>query len=214
VWCRLILDRVWVYVAVWEVQTGEVEQLAIGDRVERLGVRATFWSLEPTAEDEGVRALRAPTPSGDQSPYYRVVGTVDWTCEPYSLVVRVGSFSVLAEPRAVGLAATVATDGAPQEALVPEVRLPDVGVRVALVASLSSMLHYEPEAYGYPDVSREWTVRGLKVEHRELVSSAAYPKGNELGRILRVVPIPRMLRWADAPRRGHASYLLDLVPTR
>jgi hypothetical protein len=203
-----------VYVAVWEVQTGEVDQLAIGDRVERLGVRATFWDLEPTAERDGVLQLPAPTPSGDQSPYYRLVGTVDWTCEPHSLVVRVGSFSVLAEPHPVGLAHTATTDGAPQEVLMPEVRLPDVGGRVALVASLSSMLHYEPEAYGYPDVSRTWTVRRIKVEHRELVPSAAYPEGNEPGRILRVVDIPRMLRWADAPRKGTASYLLDLVPTR
>jgi hypothetical protein len=96
---------------------------------------------------------------------------------------------------------------------MPEVRLPQVGERVALVTGLSSMLHYEPDAFGYPDVSRPWTVRGLKVEHREVVPSPAYPGGSEPGRILRVVDIPRMLRWADAPRRGHASYLLDLAPT-
>jgi hypothetical protein len=203
---------VWVYVAVWEVQTGEVEQLAVGDRVEWLGVRATFWDLEPTEADEGVLELQGPTPSGDESPYYRVVGTVDWTCEPHSLVVRVGAFSVLAEPQAVGVAAKVQPNRRPLEALVPEVRLPDVGERVALVASLSSMLPYEPEAYGYPDVSRDWVVRGLRVEHREVVPSPAYPGGSEPGRVLRVVEIPRMLRWADAPRQGHASYLLDLVP--
>jgi hypothetical protein len=138
-----------------------------------------------------------------------VVGTVDWTCEPHSLVVRVGSFSVLAEPRAVGLAEDT---GPPLEPLVPEVRLPEIGERVSLVASLSSMLNYESDAFGYPDVSRDWRVAGLKVEHRELVPSPAYPGGSEPGRILRVVPIPRMLRWADAPRQGHASYLLDLVP--
>jgi hypothetical protein len=76
------------------------------------------------------------------------------------------------------------------------------------------MLNYELDAYEYPDVSRDWTVAGLKVEHRELVPSTASPGGSEPGRIVRVVPIPRMLRWADAPRQVHASYLLDLVPTR
>jgi hypothetical protein len=198
-----------VYVAVWEVQTGEVEQLAVGDIVERLGVRATFWDLAPSTESVGLVELPGATPSGERSPHYRVVGTVDWTCEPHSLVVRVGSFSVLAEPRAVGLAEDI---GPPLEPLVPEVRLPEIGERVSLVASLSAMLNYESDAFGYPDVSRDWRVAGLKVEHRELVPSPAYPGGSEPGRILRVVPIPRMLRWADAPRQGHASYLLDLVP--
>jgi hypothetical protein len=206
-----ILVLVWVYVAVWEVQTGEVKQLAVGDRVERLGVRATFWDLEPTTADEGYGELPGPTPSGDQSPFYRLVGTVEWTCEPYSLVVRVGTFRVLAEPMPVGRPDDAENQGL--EPLMPEVRLPQVGERVALVAGLSSMLHYEPDAFGYPDVSGPWTVRGLKVEHRELVPSPAYPGGSEPGRILRVVEIPRMLRWADAPRRGHASYLLDLAPT-
>jgi hypothetical protein len=200
---------VWVKVAVWEVQTGEVEQLAVGDTVERLGVRATFWDLAPTTEREGLAALPGATPSGERSPHYRIVGTVLWTCEPHSLVVRVGMFSVLAEPRAIGL---VEDTGTPLEPLMPEVRLPDVGQRVALIASFSSMLNYESDAFGYPDVRRDWRVAGLKVEHRELVPSPAYPGGSEPGRILRVVPIPRMLRWADAPRQGHASYLLDLVP--
>jgi hypothetical protein len=188
-----ILVRVWVYVPVWEVQTGEVEQLAVGDTVERLGVRATFWSLEPTDEREGFAARPGVAPSGERSPHYRLIGTVLWTCEPHSLVIRIGTFSLLAEPRAVGVAESAQPDGSPRELLMPP---------------------YEPDAYGYPDVSRDWTVAGLKVEHRELVPSPVYPGGSEPGRILRVVPIPRMLRWADAPREGHASYLLDLVPTR
>lgn len=203
----------WVYVAVWEVQAGEVRQLAVGDRVERLGVRATFWDLEPTEADEGVWQQRGPTPSGEESPYYRLVGTVEWTREPHSLVVRVGSFSVVAEPRAVGATDYAGTTRHVLEPLMPEVRLPEVGQRVWLLATLSALLPYEPDAYGYPDVSRDWKVRGLQVEHREAVPSPAYPGGSEPGRILRVVPIPRMLRWADAPRQGHASYLLDLVPS-
>jgi hypothetical protein len=189
----------WVCVAVWEVQTGEVEQVAVGDVLDGLGVRASFWTLEPTDEDEGVLELPGPNPSGDASPHYRVVGTVVWTREPQSLVVRVGSFELVAEPTAVS------------ERTHPEAGLPDVGDRVALVAALSSMLDYEPDAFGYPDVSSHWSVRGLRVEHRELVPSSAYPGGNVPGRILRVIEIPRMLRWADAPRDCHGSYLLDLV---
>lgn len=203
----------WVRVAVWEVQTGEVSQLGVGDTIERLGVRATFWTLEPSDDDDGVTELPGPDPSGDESPYYRVVGTVAWTCEPHSLMVSVGSFRLVAEPMAVGVTDPLPWDEPPLEPVLPEVGLPAVGDRVALVARLSSMLEYEPDAFGYPDVSRDWVVRRLRVEHRELVTSSAYPRGSEPGRVLRVVDIPRMLRWADAPRDGHASYLLDVVPT-
>jgi hypothetical protein len=205
---------VWVYVAVWAVQTGEVEQLHVGDTVEQLGVRATFWTLEPTDQSEGVAELLAPDPSGDASPHYRIVGTVVWTREPHTLVVSVGSLHLLAEPKPVATDDSFGLHAPPLEPLFPDVGLPAVGDRVALVATLSSILDYEPDAFDHPDVSSDWTVRGLRVEHRELVPSPAYPGGSQPGRILRVVEIPRMLRWADAPRHGHASYLLDLVPAR
>ena len=198
---RLILGAMWVYVAVWEVQTGEVEQLAVGDVINGLGVRASFWTLEQTEDEEGVAELPGPDPSGDASPHYRVTGTVVWTRDAHSLVLRVGSFTLLAEPLAVWAADAYGANGPP-----------DVGHRVAVVATLSSMLDYEPDAFGYPDVSTHWSLRGLRVEHRELVPSPAYASGDVPGRILRVMEIPRMLRWADAPRDCHGSYLLDLVP--
>ena len=203
----------WVYVAVWEVQTGEVRQLGVGDTLEHLGVRATFWTLEPSDEAEGVTQLPFPNPSGDPSPHHRVVGTVAWVREPHSVVVTVGSYQLLAEPQAVGVGASLGQDGAPLEPVFPEVGLPEVGDRIALVATLSSMLDYEFDAFGYPDVTHDWSVLGLRVEHRELVPSPAYPGGTEPGQIVRVVDIPRMLRWADAPRDRHASYLLDLAAT-
>jgi hypothetical protein len=201
----------WVYVAVWEVQTGEVQQLGVGDTLDGLGVRASFWTLEQSEEDEGVVELPGPNPSGDASPHYRVVGTVAWTREPHSLVVSVGSFQLVAEPTVVPRADSFGPNGPLPEPTFPDAGLPAVGDRVALVATFSSMLDYEPDAFGYPDVSTHWSVRGLRVEHRELVPSPAYPGGNVPGRILRVMEIPRMLRWADAPRDCHGSYLLDLV---
>jgi hypothetical protein len=207
----LILGDMWVYVAAWKVKTGEVQQLGVGETLERLGVRATFWTLEQTEVEEGVTLLPDPNPSGDVAPYYRVVGTVVWTREPHSVVVSVGSFQLVAEPQAVGVSDSSGADGTALEPVFPEVGLPNVGDRIALVASLSSMLDYEFDAFGYPDVTRDWSVRGLRVEHRELVPSPAYPGGTEPGAIVRVVDIPRMLRWADAPRDRHASYLLDLA---
>jgi hypothetical protein len=202
----------WVYVAVWEVQTGEVRQLGVGDHLERLGVRATFWTLERSDEDSGVTELPGPNPSGDHSPYHRVVGTVVWVREPHSLVVDVGPFHLLAEPPPVGVDASSGSEASGLEPVFPDVGLPSVGARVALVARLTSMLDYEFDAFSYPDVTHDWSVRGLRLEHRELVPSTAYPGGTEPGPIMRVVEIPRMLRWADAPRDCHAGYLLDLVP--
>ena len=208
---RLILGDMWVHVAVWEVQTGEVAQLGVGDMLDGLGVRASFWTLERTDEDEGVTELPGPDPSGDASPHHRVVGTVEWTREPHSLVVAVSPFKLVAEPTVLGPADNFGLNEPTPEPALPEVGLPAVGDRVALVATLSSMLHYERDAFGYPDVSTRWLVRGLRVEHRELMPSPAYPGGSVPGRILRVLEIPRMLRWADAPRDCHGSYLLDLV---
>src|SRR3982751_6036527 len=108
---RQILAHMWVYVAVWEVQTGEVQQLGVGDTLDGLGVRASFWTLEQSEEDEGVVELPGPNPSGDASPHYRVVGTVAWTREPHSLVVSVASFQLVAEPTAVPRADSFGPNG-------------------------------------------------------------------------------------------------------
>ena len=92
-------------------------------------------------------------------------------------------------------------------------RVPAVGERVSVVAGLQVMAAYEIEAFDFPDVRRDWLVRGLKVEHRELVTSPEFPDTREPGRVLQVDDIPRMLRWADASGRDHATYLLDLEPS-
>ena len=116
----------WVYVAVWEVQAGEVRQLAVGDRVERLGVRATFWDLEPTEADEGVWQQRGPTPSGEESPYYRLVGTVEWIVGESVTASLLGSVSGTAN-----LTVTVPPD-APEGSEIPvRARLIDFGGNVA-----------------------------------------------------------------------------------
>jgi hypothetical protein len=186
---------VWTYLDVWLVQTGEIPQLAVGDTLAGLAVRAVWSTIETTEEDEGAVAAPA-SPLDDESPRHRLVGTVTWRREPALLAVRVGAFEVLAEPRAEATTA----------------RLPDVGERVAMEVSVYAVPDYEIEADDLPDVRRDWSVRGLRVEHRELVSSMTHPGSTEPGRIVKVVEIPHMLRWADAPRGAHAGYLLDLAP--
>jgi hypothetical protein len=189
---------VWTYLDVWLVQTGEIPQLAVGDLVEDLAVRVVWSSLESTdAGDDLVEAVGSE--SDVHSPRHRLVGTVTWRREPRLLALKAGAFEVLAEPRAIG-----ATPSA----------LPQVGERVAVEGAAYAVPDYEIEADELPDLRRTWSVRGLRVEHRELVSSMAHPGSTEPGRIVKVVEIPHMLRWADAPRGAHAGYLLDLVPAR
>jgi hypothetical protein len=187
---------VWTYLDVWLVQTGEIPQLALGDTLGSLAVRAVWSTITATDEDEGVGDAPTSARGDEGSPRHRLVGTVTWRREPRLLAVRIGSFEVLAEPRS--------TVAAP---------LPEVGERVALEASAYAVPDYEIEADDLPDVRRDWSVRGLRVEHRELVDSMTHPGSTEPGRIVKVVEIPHMLRWADAPRGAHAGYLLDLVPT-
>jgi hypothetical protein len=189
---------VWTYLDVWLVQTGEIPQLAVGDTLEALAVRAMWSTIDPTEMDEGVSETSASALPGEDAPRHLLVGTVTWRRPPRVLAVRVGSFEVLAEPCVGGA----------------EARLPEVGQRVAMDVSAYAVPDYEIEADDLPDVRRDWSVRGLRVEHRELVSSAAHPGSSEPGRVLKVVQIPHMLRWADAPRGTHAGYLLDLAPAR
>jgi hypothetical protein len=201
---------VWTHLPVWVVQTGEVPQLSIGDTWEHLAVRATWSSMRPADQDDGIVPLAADT---GETPRYGVTGLVTWTRPPRSLVVGTGSCDLLVEPEAVGRATEPGPNGPPLEPVFPDVDLPHPGERRSFeMTSCSAMLDYEIEAFGYPDVRRDWRVCGIKVEHRELLASPAYPGGSEPGRVLRVQTISRMLRWADAARREHASYLVDVQP--
>ena len=184
----------WTYLDVWLVQTGEIPQLAVGDTLRSLAVRAVWSTIARTEDAEGVSDLPTPAHHRDGSPRHRLTGTVTWSRHPRLLAVRVGSFEVLAEPGH------------------RRGRLPEVGERIAMEMAAYAVPDYEIEADDLPDVRRDWSVRGLRVEHRELVVSMAHPGSTEPGRVVKVVEIPRMLRWADAPRGAHAGYLLDLAP--
>ena len=202
---------VWTHLASWLVQSGEVPQLEVGDTFRQVALRAACWSVTNASGPEGVGELSGPDPSGDRSFHYAITGVAEWSREPSSVLLRAGRLAFLAEPRevhampdAVHLSAERHTAG---------FRVPAVGERVSVVAGLQVMAAYEIEAFDFPDVRCDWRVRGLKVEHRELVASPEFPDTREPGRVLQVDDIPRMLRWADASGRDHATYLLDLEPS-
>jgi hypothetical protein len=199
---------VWTHLASWLVQSGEVPQLEIGDTFHEVALRAACWTVGDASGADGVVELPGPDPTGDRSFHYAITGRTEWGREPSTVLLRVGHLAFLAEPR----------EARDDEQLTPGwqpagFRVPAAGERVTVVAGLEVMAAYETDAFDYPDVRRDWRVRALKVERRELVTSAEFPDTREPGRIFQVDDIPRMLRWADASGRDHATYLLDLEPS-
>ncbi len=203
---RAHTGAVWTHLEPWLVQTGELPQLEVGDVLRRVALRAACWSIQAAQGPEGIDELPGLDPSGDPTFHYALTGVAAWAREPGTILLRVGALGVLAEPREVR-----ATAGSAQR-YSPTFRVPPVGEEITVVAGLVVMAPYETETFDYPDVRRDWRVRGLKVEHRQLVASTVFPDTTEGGPVERVVDIPRMLRWADAPKRDHATYLVDLVP--
>ncbi|WP_151084731.1 hypothetical protein [Nocardioides cynanchi] len=187
----------WTHLASWLVKSGEVSQLELGDTFRDVSVRASSWSFTDAQGPDGLDLRPGPDPTGEPSLHYAITGEVAWRREPGSMLVQVGDLAFVVEPR---------------EGAVPVDRLPEVGERVTALATLDVMGTYEIDAFDYPDVRRDWLVRGLKVEHRELVTSPTFPDTREPGHILRIDDIPQMLRWADATSRDHATYVLDLEP--
>jgi hypothetical protein len=186
----------WTHLAPWLVKTGEVPQLEVGDTLRGAGVHASCWSLVEASGPEGITELQGDDPAGDRSPHYELTGTVARLTEGSpEVVLRVQGLGLLAGPRAEGCAAGF--------------RLPEVGRLATAVARLEALALYDA---GAPDVRRDWLVCAIKVEHRALVPSPRYPGQTEPGAIVRVDDISRMLRWADASAKDHASYLLDLEP--
>jgi hypothetical protein len=202
--------RVWTHLASWLVKSGEVAQMEVGDTFPGVAVRAACWSVVDATGPDAMELAARPDPTGEPSLHYAITGEVAWCREPASMLLRSGGLAFVAEPReSTGERGDTASPERPPDGF----RLPAVGTRVTVLATLEVMGAYETEAFDYPDVRRDWLVCGLKVEHRELVTSSAFPDTREPGRIVRIDDIPQMLRWADASGRDHATYLLDLEPT-
>jgi hypothetical protein len=188
-------DGMWTHLAPWLVKTGEVPQLEVGDTLREVGLRAAYWSLSGATAPPGAVERTGDDPAGHASPHYDLTGTVEWVGGSDAVVLRADDLRVVATPRP-GV----------------ETRLPEVGSTVTVVATIEAMGLYDAAAADAPDVRRDWLVGAIKVEHRALVPTPGFPGQTEPGRIVRVDDIGRMLRWADASSKDHASYLLDLAP--
>lgn len=187
----------WTHLAPWLVKTGEVPQLEVGDTLREVGLRAACWSLSDATGPPGVAERTGEDPAGDASPHYDLTGTVEWLGDSDAVVLHADDLRVIAAPR---------------PGSGSHFTLPPLGATVTVVATLEAMGLYDASAADAPDVRRDWLVGAIKVEHRALVPTPESRGGSEPGRIVRVDEIGRMLRWADAPSKDHASYLLDLAP--
>jgi len=201
---------VWTYLENWLVQDGEIPELQAGDELHHVAVRGTCWSVAESQAPEGLTELRGQDPAGDVAPHYELTGTVEWAREPSTLLLRVGTVRVLAEPNSFRTVRPGSGDAAGAEPYSPSFWVPAIGTRVTAVCRLEVMADYETDALAFPDIRRDWRVGKVLVEHRSRVQPTTGGGDSIVGRVVRVDTIDRMRRWADENGRDHVTYCLDL----
>jgi hypothetical protein len=92
------------------------------------------------------------------------------------------------------------------------------GSRITAQCMLSVVADYEWDAFGLPDLRRDWHVHRLKIEHTQ-TDDAPGSSGQALagpsGRVLRSIEIAHMSRWDDdRDPTITAWYVLDLLPAQ
>ena len=206
---------VWTYLANWLVQDGEIPELHTGDVLRGVALRAASWSLRESQGPEAVKEHRGDEQDSQLGTSYAVTGTVEATCEPGSVLLRVGNFRLVAEPNTVR---EVGGDGA-LEHYSPNFRIPRVGARATVSCTLDVMAAYETEStfLGVPTagLARDWLVERIRVARWALTPTPGYTDRSTAGPLLDVEEIARIHRWADErdPAGEKAAYLLDLRTT-
>jgi hypothetical protein len=136
--------------------------------------------------------------------------------EPGSVILRAGTFRVLAEPDRVP---QVGEEGA-LDRYSPDVAIPTVGTRVTASCTLEVMAAYETDdrllAMPVAGLARDWRVEGVRLARWALTPPpGGQPSNYSVGPLLDVVDIPRIRRWGDDrhPDSQHVAYFLDLHAT-
>ena len=203
----------WAHLQNWIVQDGEIPELHTGSTLHDHAVRASCSSIRESPGPEGVTQVPRPDTSGDNAPHYELTGTVEGGEEPSSVLLRVGGFRVLAEPISIRLVPGTSSENYVLERFSPDFFVPAAGTRVAVVCRLEVMADHETEdAFGVPDLRRDWVVRHLKIQHRALVPVPGQKRAWNVDKVLRVDNVERMHRWADEKSHDPITYLLDLEP--
>jgi hypothetical protein len=200
----------WVYMETWIVQDGAPE-LGRGSCLPGVGLRADCLSVGPPGtlvdgiaeladrggglwpggylhELTGLAGAARDVYSGE-GPAHRHAGS--------EFMLSTGDLAFIA--RTAGRASVVAA-----------------GSRVTAQCMLSVVADYEWDAFGLPDLRRDWCVRRLKIEHRQIDDVHGGP-GQALaghsGKVLRTFEIENTSRWEDdRDSTIMAWYVLDLAP--
>lgn len=199
----------WTYLSDWLVQDGEIPELAAGDRLADVALRAAFWTIRESREPSRATLCTGPDPAGEITTHYELTGTTERVWPPNASIVQVGNVIMLAEPKSVR---PVPGTGGALERFSEDCIVPPVGVWVTATARVEVMAHYETEDLDYPKLRQDWLVEGVKLERREFVRTGVHSV--RPGPIAALEEIGRMRRWADQIECQHLSYLVDLVPAQ
>jgi hypothetical protein len=206
---------VWTYLANWLVQDGEIPELHPGAVLPSVALRAASRSLRESSETDGVTEHHGSEPGSQTGTLYDITGTVEAACEPGTVLLRVGTFLVVAEPNSVR---QVGDDGA-LERYSPDFPIPTVGTQATVNCTLEVMAAYETEDHylGVPTagLARDWRVERLRLGRWALTPTPNGHGDYSVGSLLQVEDTPRMHRWADDSDADsqHLAYLLDLHTT-
>jgi hypothetical protein len=199
---------VWVHMETWLVQE-EAAGVVRGSQLRWVGLRADCLSLGPARTVvDGIEERAAPRGHGARCHRYDLTGTAGPAADVYTGVgpgQRVGSEFVIT----AGDQAFAALTAQPASMIA-------TGSRLTVQCTLSVMADYEWEAFGLPDLRRDWCVRRLKIEYRQVGHfpvGPGHPLARHPGNVLRTWEIENTSQRADDPDPAiTACYLLDLVP--
>lgn len=216
-------EPMWVYLPTWLVESGELPELRSGDRLTRVGVRGSCWSVQPSTGPDAVAIQLGADPDGFTTMHYRVTGTVEWTREePTELVLRACGLRLLARGRPAQGPATLSPRRPwrprPRPELPPphlsDIGSPTAGTRATAHCTLWVTPDYEWEEFDLPDLRVDWTIGAIRLEQRGVRwSSAADEQMGEPAEVVGVVDVEQAAGMRDEDDDVEARHVLDLRQT-
>jgi hypothetical protein len=197
----------WVYMATWIIKDGAPE-LGRGSLLRGAGLRANCRTMGPArATADGITDLvegGGVRPGGHAYELTGLAGAAHDVLAGHGPAERKAGAEFQITAGDLGFIAWAAEPASEVAA----------GSRITAPSTLSVVADYEWDAFGLPDLRRDWQVLRLKVEHTRLHDAHGSP-GHVLppGAVLRSFEIDQMSRWDDdRDPTIRAWYVLDLLP--
>lgn len=177
-----------------DVGDGIIAEYRAGDTYTDIGLGLGCWDVRDAPGPDGVVRREGTDPDGFATAHYDVSGVVDWVREDVypEVVLRFGDQEILAQGEALrGM-------------------LFGSGSRVCAHGALRVVGDYEWEAFGIPDLRRDWLIRRIRLQHRALPLRAGL--GHGPADVVKLVDVDHIDRAASYAPGVQLSYLLDLTP--